>query len=110
MITSVISQLRTTNLAETIAFYTTRLGFTLDFQYKDFYAGIRAGRSDDPFRSSWTKRIRRLEFVRKGEHFHMYFETDDVTAAAEALRHSGVHFVEDVHDTPWGTQRVRHQR
>jgi catechol 2,3-dioxygenase-like lactoylglutathione lyase family enzyme len=42
-ITSAISQLRTTDLAESIRFYTTVVGLTLEFQYEDFYAGIRAG-------------------------------------------------------------------
>jgi uncharacterized glyoxalase superfamily protein PhnB len=26
-----------------IGFYTTQLGFTLEFQYDDFYAGVRTG-------------------------------------------------------------------
>jgi catechol 2,3-dioxygenase-like lactoylglutathione lyase family enzyme len=43
LISSAIAQLRTTNLAESIRFYTERVGLTLDFQYQDFYAGIRAG-------------------------------------------------------------------
>ena len=42
-ISSAISQLRTTDLAESIRFYTTKVGLTLEFQYQDFYAGIRAG-------------------------------------------------------------------
>ena len=42
-ILNAIPQLRTTNLAESIRFYTTKAGMTLDFQYEDFHAGIRAG-------------------------------------------------------------------
>jgi len=42
-ISAVIPQLRTTDLAESILFYTTKVGLTLEFQYKEFYAGIRAG-------------------------------------------------------------------
>ena len=42
-IAGVIPQLRTTDLAASILFYTTKLGLTLEFQYQDFYAGIRAG-------------------------------------------------------------------
>ena len=42
-ISSVIPQLRTTDLASSVAFYTTKLGFTLEFQYQDFYAGVRSG-------------------------------------------------------------------
>lgn len=42
-ISGAIAQLRTTNLAESIRFYTTKVGLTLEFQYQDFYAGSRAG-------------------------------------------------------------------
>ena len=42
-ITSAIAQLRTTNLTESIRFYTDMVGLKLEFQYQDFYAGIRAG-------------------------------------------------------------------
>ena len=42
-ISSAIAQLRTTDLAASIDFYTTKMGLTLEFQYQDFYAGIRAG-------------------------------------------------------------------
>jgi len=41
-ISSAIAQLRTTDLAASIRFYTTKVGLTLEFQYQDFYAGIRA--------------------------------------------------------------------
>ena len=42
-ILSAIAQLRTTDLAESIRFYTTKVGLELEFQHEDFYAGIRAG-------------------------------------------------------------------
>ena len=42
-ILSAIAQLRTTDLAESIRFYTSKVGLTLEFQHQDFYAGIRAG-------------------------------------------------------------------
>jgi catechol 2,3-dioxygenase-like lactoylglutathione lyase family enzyme len=42
-ISRIIPQLRTTDVASSIDFYTAKLGFTLDFRYEDFYAGVRAG-------------------------------------------------------------------
>ena len=104
-ITSAISQLRTTDLAESIRFYTTVVGLTLEFQYEDFYAGIRAG--DQVFH---LKRVDEkdpsIEFVDHGDHFHLYLETDNVVAASEALKRNGVRLVRDVHDTPWGTREL----
>lgn len=102
-ISSAIAQLRTTDLAASIHFYTAKVGLTLEFQYQDCYAGIRAGGQlfhlklvdeTDPS----------IEFVDKGEHFHLYLQTDDAAATADALKRSGVALVKDVHETSWGTK------
>ena len=102
-ITGVIPQLRTTDLAASIRFHTTRLGFTLDFQYEDFYAGIRAGTQ-----VFHLKRVDEADpsipFVAEGDHFHLYFDTDDAAATATALKANGVRFVRELHGTPWGTR------
>jgi catechol 2,3-dioxygenase-like lactoylglutathione lyase family enzyme len=102
-ISGVIAQLRTTDLAESIHFYTAKVGLTLEFQYLDFYAGIRAG--DQLFHLKLVdERDPSIEFVDKGGHFHLYLTTDDATAAADALKKNGVRLVKDVHETPWGTR------
>jgi catechol 2,3-dioxygenase-like lactoylglutathione lyase family enzyme len=102
-ISGVTTQLRTTDLAASVRFYTERLGFQLAFQYQDFYAGIRVGsqmfhlkRVDAPDPS--------IAYVEEEGHFHLYFETADVAATAQALKDNGVPFVEDVHDTAWQTR------
>ena len=102
-ITNIIAQLRTTDLAGSIDFYTARLGFTLAFQYEDFYAGVRADGHvihlklvDEPDPS--------IAFVDLGDHFHLYLETTDLMATADRLRRAGVRFERDVHDTEWGTR------
>jgi catechol 2,3-dioxygenase-like lactoylglutathione lyase family enzyme len=102
-ITGVIAQLRTTNLAESIRFYTTTLGFTLEFLYDDFYAGVRAG--DQILHLKLVdEKDPSIEFVDDGDHFHLYFETDDVSAAADALKRKGVRLEKAVHETAWGTR------
>jgi catechol 2,3-dioxygenase-like lactoylglutathione lyase family enzyme len=100
-----IPQLRTTNLAESIRFYTTKVGLTLDFQYQDFYAGIRAGRQLVHLKLV-DEKDPSIDFVDAGDHFHLYLETDDAAAAANALKSHGVPLVKDVHDTPWGTREL----
>ena len=102
-ITSAICQLRTTDLAESIRFYTAGLGLTLEFQYEDFYAGIRAGNSVFHLKLVDAKDPS-IEFVDRGDHFHLYLETDAAAAAADALKRNGVRLAKDVHDTPWGTR------
>jgi catechol 2,3-dioxygenase-like lactoylglutathione lyase family enzyme len=102
-ITSAIAQLRTTDLVESIRFYTSKLGLTLEFQYEDFYAGIRAG--NQLFHLKLVDRKDpSIEYVARGEHFHLYLETDDAAALADALKRNGVRILEDVHETAWGTR------
>ena len=102
-ITSAIAQLRTTNLAESVGFYTTMVGLTLEFQYQDFYAGIRAG-SQLFHLKLVDEKDPSIEYVDEGEHFHLYLETDDASAAAATFKENGVRLVKDVHDTEWGTR------
>ena len=79
------------------------MGLTLEFQYQDFYAGIRAG--NQLFHLKLVdEKDPSIEFVDKGEHFHLYLETDDVEAAADTLKRNGVRLVKDVHETAWGTR------
>jgi catechol 2,3-dioxygenase-like lactoylglutathione lyase family enzyme len=104
-IARIIPQLRTRNLASTIAFYTTRLGFTLEFEYDDFYAGVRADGN-----MVHLKRIEEtdpsIEFVDEGGHFHLYLETDDIEGTAERLKRAGVPLERDVHERAWATREL----
>jgi catechol 2,3-dioxygenase-like lactoylglutathione lyase family enzyme len=100
---SATAQLRTTDLARTIGFYTDVLGLELMFRYQDFYAGLRAGEQvihlklvDEPDPS--------IAYVAAGNHLHLYLETDDAAALAAAVVAKGVALVKPVHDTPWGTR------
>ena len=42
-IKAIAPQLRTTDMVASIGFYTEKLGFAVDFNFEDFYVGIRAG-------------------------------------------------------------------
>jgi catechol 2,3-dioxygenase-like lactoylglutathione lyase family enzyme len=104
-ITGAIAQLRTTNLVESIQFYVDKVGLVLDFRFEDFYAGIRAG--DQLFHLKLVDRQDpTIVVVDEGEHFHLYFETDDATRTAEMLKSNGVALVRDIHDTDWGTREL----
>ena len=88
-------------LDRAIAFYTGKLGLVLAFRYEDFYAGIQAGTQmfhlklvDDAGPG--------IAAVAAYDGFHLYLETDDAVAAAEAFRRNGVVFVRDIEDKPWG--------
>lgn len=104
-ITGVVPQLRTTDLAASIRFYTEKIGLTLEFQYQDFYAGIRAGEQVFHLKQIDSKDPS-IDFVDQGDHFHLYLQTDDVTDAARVLKGNGVMVVCDVHDTDWATREL----
>lgn len=104
-ITKIIPQLRTTNLASSLRFYTEKLGMEIEFQYQDFYAGVRSGTQlfhlkqvdeEDPS----------IDYVDHGDHFHLYLETDDIEAIARMLKANNVALVKDIHDTDWGTREL----
>lgn len=105
MITAVASQLRTTDPAATIHFYTGTLGFTVDFVYEKFYADIRIGNH-----AIHLKRVDAADpsiaHVEEGGHLHLYFQTTGVAIFAEQLKRKGMAIVRDVHDTPWGTREL----
>ena len=101
--TGAVAQLRTTDLAKSIDFYTKALGLELAFKFQDFYAGIRAG--DQLFHLKLVdEKDPSIDAVRKGEHFHLYLTTDDVDAAVAAAQRAGVKMVRDLHTTPWQTK------
>jgi catechol 2,3-dioxygenase-like lactoylglutathione lyase family enzyme len=102
-VSGVVAQLRTTDLAGSVRFYTTQVGFQLEFQYQDFYAGIRAGNQVFHLKLVDGKDPS-IDFVEQGKHFHLYFETDDAAALAEKLKKNGVRLAKALHDKPWGTK------
>lgn len=102
-ISNIAAQLRTTDLAASIRFYTALPGFTLAFQYDDFYAGIRAGTQLFHLKLVDTKDPS-IDVVARDDHLHLYFETPDVVGAAEAVRRAGVPLAKELHETAWGTR------
>jgi catechol 2,3-dioxygenase-like lactoylglutathione lyase family enzyme len=97
--------LRTTDLAASIGFYTTKLGFTLEFRYAGFYAGVRIGDSVIHLKQV-DETDPSIEFVDRGDHLHLYLQVADASAAAETLRRNGVALVQEVHDTAWATREL----
>lgn len=99
-VTSVVPQLRTTDIEASIRFYTETLGFDLGFRYEDFYAGVRIGDfeihlklvdNEDPS----------VPFVREGGHLHFFILIDDPVSYAETLKSRGVALVREPFTTSY---------
>jgi catechol 2,3-dioxygenase-like lactoylglutathione lyase family enzyme len=104
-ITGIVPQLRTTDLASSIRFYTEKLGFTVEFNYQDFYTGIRAG--SQIFHLKLVDEIDpSIPYASEGEPFHLYLETNGISDVAAELKARGVKLVKDVHTTPWNTREI----
>ena len=99
---SVAAQLRTTDLARSIRFYTDIIGLDLAFEYGDFYAGLSANGQ-----MIHLKRVDQADSsiaeVAKGEHLHLYFGSHDVRGLARNIEAKGLRLAKPVHETPWGT-------
>jgi catechol 2,3-dioxygenase-like lactoylglutathione lyase family enzyme len=104
-ITGIIPQLRTTDIDSSIRFYTEKLGFSLEFKYEDFYAGIRAG-SQFVHLKLVDAKDPSIPYVDEGRHLHLYLETNGVAAFAAQLKARGVPLVKDLHETAWGTREI----
>lgn len=102
-VSGVIPQIRTTDLDESIDFYVSKLGLEFAFRYEDFYAGIKAG--DQVFHLKLVDdKDPSIGFVSDGDHFHLYFTTDDVEGKAEEIERKGVSLFKPLSETPWGTK------
>jgi len=104
-ISGVIPQLRTTDLASSLRFYVDKLGFSIEFQYQDFYAGVRAGEQIFHLKHV-DEKDPSIDYVDDEGHFHLYFRTSDIGSVAAALKANGVTLLKDVHETPWSTKEI----
>jgi catechol 2,3-dioxygenase-like lactoylglutathione lyase family enzyme len=103
-VSAIATQIRTTNLNESIDFYVAGLGFELDFRFEDFYAGIRVAEGQIFHLKLVDEQDPSIDFVRTGGHLHLFLSSDDIEADAERCRRNGVKFHQAIAQTPWGTK------
>jgi uncharacterized glyoxalase superfamily protein PhnB len=104
-IASVTPQLRTTDLAGSLAFWSRVPGVSVGFVYQDFYAGLCAGEGMFHLKHSDT-RDPGIAFVGQHGHIHLFLEVEDADAAATALSAAGIPCAQPPQDTAWGTREL----
>jgi catechol 2,3-dioxygenase-like lactoylglutathione lyase family enzyme len=65
-ISSITPQLRTTDMASSIHFYTEKLGFTVEFNYEGFYVGLNTGGRHVTSSASTSQTLRSHTLKRAG--------------------------------------------
>ena len=93
-------QLRVAHLESAIEFYTRSLGFSLDFRYEDFYAGIvRDGHSihlkcDNPSTNGG----------KSTDDLDITFAVENIGSLYEELQSKAIDIVQPLRDMPYGRE------
>ncbi|MEE9609070.1 MAG: VOC family protein [Myxococcota bacterium] len=89
------------DLDEAIAFYKERLGFTTDFVYGDFYAGV--SRDGAVIHLKCAPKLDAERTHRKsGEHLDAFLSVSGVTELHEELTSRDVPITKPLEKRPWG--------
>ncbi len=92
-------QLRVADLAAAIEFYTQKLGFTLDFRYEDFYAGIM--RDGHSIHLKW---VDCPENEKDSDDLDIFFAVDNIEALYEVVQNKSVHILQPLREAPYGRE------
>lgn len=103
-ITEIVPQLRTLDMDSSLNFYTEKLGFRIEFNYQNFYAGLIADGGSKIHLKLVCEKDPSIEYVENGDHLHLYLQSADISALAEKLKKKGVSLIKDVHETEWKTK------
>jgi predicted enzyme related to lactoylglutathione lyase len=99
-ITSLSPLLRVKDIDSAIEYYTSVLGFTLDFRYEDFYAGV----SRDGFSIHLKVGRMRQRQVSETDDIDMTFAVDDVAVLYEELTNNHATIVQPLREMPYGKE------
>ena len=95
-------QLLVADIEDSIAFYTKKLGFDVDFRYEDFYAGIiKDGYS---IHLKLSKSAVRNEGKGSNEDIDIIFSVDDIEGLYEQLSTISVEFTQPLRKMPYGRE------
>ena len=96
-------QLLVNNLESSLEFYTSILGFRIDFRYEDFYAGISKGACSIHLKKASSSTGER-EFRRSNEHLDLTFVVDDLSEMYRIVNQVGVEITQRLREMDYGSE------
>lgn len=96
-------QLLVTNLDHSIAFYKDKLGFTIDFRYDDFYAGIVKDGFSIHLKSG-NPSVEERKNKRGNADLDIIFSTEDIEELFREISRMSVDVVQPLRKMPYGKE------
>lgn len=92
-----------TNLERAIQFYMEQLGFTLDFRYEDFYAGME--KDGHPVHLKMVDAVAGEDFLRRNdEDVCLLFSVDDIAELFREISAKPINIVQPLREMPYGME------
>ncbi|HVY75654.1 MAG TPA: VOC family protein [Puia sp.] len=96
-------QLLVSDLNRSIEFYTTKLGFEVDFRYEDFYAGIVLEGHSVHLKAGKPSAEERMN-KRKNEDLDIVFTIEGIEGLYEAFSNKAVEIIQPLRAMPYGKE------
>ncbi|HEX5153744.1 MAG TPA: VOC family protein [Parafilimonas sp.] len=97
-------QLLVANVERSIEFYTTQLGFDVDFRFEDFYAGIIKDGYSIHIKMCKPSKIEEAKPNRNKEDVDILFAVDDIESLYEELTNKSVNITQPLRQMPYGKE------
>jgi predicted enzyme related to lactoylglutathione lyase len=88
------------NIEHSIEFYTKKLGFTLDFLYEDFYAGVVKDGHSIHLKSGALRRFDR----KNRDDLDIIFSVERIEPLYEEVLSKSIEIVQPLRDMPYGRE------
>ena len=96
-------QLLVADIRVSIKFYTIQLGFSIDFNYEDFYAGISKDGFTIHLKSGKTSMDERRN-RRENEHLDLFFSVTDIGKLYQVISESPIEVTQSLRTMPYGKE------
>ncbi len=100
-ISTAAPQFLVNELSEALAFYQERLGFSVDFVYEGFYAGVSRDGATIHLKCAPKLEAERAH-QRSGEHLDAYLDVSGVAQFHDEFTERGVPITRPLEERPWG--------